>query len=165
MLSCETQLVEFLHDLTCNCHAGHQTDVLGRDFSNAFDKVSQMCLLRKIASYGIRGCTLKWIKSFLANRTLVVVVDGERSRPVPVKSGVPQGSVLRPCLFLLYIKDLAQDLNSTLCLSADDTIACLTIDNQADTVSATRPRQACWLGKTLADGVPPWKLPGSQSQQ
>ena len=132
MLSCETQLVEFLHDLTSNCHAGHQTDVLVMDFSKAFDKVGHMRLLRKIASYGIRGRTLKWIEGFLANRTQVVIIDGERSRPVPVTSGVPQGSVLGPCLFLLYINDLAQDLDSTVRLFADDTIAYLTIDNQAD---------------------------------
>ena len=91
-----------------------------------------MRLLRKIASHGIRGRTLNWIKSFLANRTQVVVVDGERSRPVPVTSGVPQGSVLGPCLFLLYINDPAQDLISKVCLFADDIIAYLTIDNQAD---------------------------------
>ena len=58
MLSCETQLVEFLHDLTSNCHAGHQTDVLVMNLSKAFNKAGHMRLLRKIPSYGIRDRTL-----------------------------------------------------------------------------------------------------------
>ena len=131
MLSRETQLVEFLHDLTSNCHAGHKTDILVFDFSQAFDKVGHMHLLRKIASYGIRGHTVNRIESFLANPTQVLVVDRERSRPKLVTSGVPQGSVLGLCLFLLYISDLAQDLDSNVRLFADDTIAYITIDNQA----------------------------------
>ena len=132
MLSCETQLVEFLHDLAVNCHEGKQTDVLVMDFSKAFDKVGHERLLEKIASYGITGLTKQWIRQFLSDRRQRVVIDGESSDTVPVTSGVPQGSVLGPCLFLLYINDLAQDLNSTVRLFADDTIAYMTISNQAD---------------------------------
>ena len=135
--------------------AGHQIDVLVMDFSKAFDKVGHMRLLRKIASYGIRGRTLKWIESFLANRTQVVVVDGEGCRPVPVTSGVPQGLVLGPCLFLLYINDLAQDLDSIVRLFEDDTIAYLTIDNQADAMYLKHDLdrladwEKCWQSSTL----------------
>ena len=132
MLSCETQLVEFAHDLAKNCHGGHQTDVLVMDFSKAFDKVGHERLLQKIMHYGITGRTQKWIRSFLSGRRQRVVLDGEHSDQVAVTSGVPQGSVLGPCLFLLYINDLANELESTVRLFADDTIAYLTVDSLAD---------------------------------
>ena len=132
MLSCETQLTEFYHDLVSNCHGGHQTDVLVMDFSKAFDKVGHERLLEKITRYGITGHTQRWIRQFLSNRLQRVVLDGEQSSTVPVTSGVPQGSVLGPCLFLLYINDLAQGLDSTVRLFADDTIAYLTIGDTAD---------------------------------
>ena len=132
MLSCETQLVEFLHDLSRNCHQEHQTDVLVMDFSKAFDKVGHERLLEKITSYGITGHTNRWIRGFLSNRRQRVVIDGEHSEQVPVTSGVPQGSVLGPCLFLLYINDLAKDLDSTVRLFADDTIAYMTVDSSDD---------------------------------
>ena len=97
------------------------------DFIYAFDKVGHERLLRKITSYGITGLTHQWIRGFLSDRKQRVVLDGEHSDTVPVTSGVPQGSVLGPCLFLLYINDLAQDLESTVHLFADDTIAYLVI--------------------------------------
>ena len=84
MLSCETQLVEFIHDLAGNCHAGEQTDVLVMDFSKAFDKVGHERLLRKITSYGITGLTHQWIRGFLSDRKQRVVLDGEHSDTVPV---------------------------------------------------------------------------------
>ena len=132
MLSCETQLTEFYHDLVSNCHGGHQTDALVMDFSKAFDKVGHERLLEKITRYGITGHTQRWIRQFLSDRKQRVVLDGEQSDTVPVTSGVPQGSVLGPCLFLLYINDLAQGLDSTVRLFADDTIAYLVIGDTAD---------------------------------
>ena len=138
MLSCETQLTEFYHDLVSNCHGGHQTDVLVMDFSKAFDKVGHERLLEKITRYGITGHTQRWIRQFLSDRKQTVVLDGEQSSAVPVTSGVPQGSVLGPCLFLLYINDVAQGLDSTVRLFADDTIAYMVIGATAD---ATRLQQ------------------------
>ena len=132
MLSCETQLTEFYHDLVSNCHSGHQTDVLVMDFSKAFDKVGHERLLEKVTRYGITGPTQRWIRQFLSDRRQRVVLDGEQSDTVPVTSGVPQGSVLGPCLFLLYINDLAQGLDSTVRLFADDTIAYMVIGDTAD---------------------------------
>ena len=71
--------------------------------------------------HGVQGKTLGWIESFLVGRNQTVVLDGESSDELPVLSGVPQGSVLGPILFLLYINDLPENVQSQVCLFADDT--------------------------------------------
>ena len=134
-LSCETQLVEFVRDLAENMYTGHQTNVLVMDFSKVFDKVGHRHLLTKFQGYGVTGKMNSWIQNWLADRTQVVVVDGEQSGPVPVTSGVPQGSVLGPCLFLFFINDMAEKLQSTVRLFADDTIAYLAVDSQCDAMA------------------------------
>ncbi len=101
--SCETQLVCFIHDLVQSIQGG-QVDVAIMDFSKAFDVVDHGRLLYKASHYGIRGHTNSWLEAFLSNRTQRVVVDGATSTRAVVESGVPQGSVLEPLLFLLYIK-------------------------------------------------------------
>ena len=77
-------------------------------------------LLHKLDYYGIRGSTHKWINSWLSGRTQKVVLDGQASDPVPVLSGVPQGSVLGPILFLIFINDLPDNIRSSVRLFADD---------------------------------------------
>lgn len=131
-LSCETQLLEFTNDIATNLNRGLQSDVCVLDFSKAFDKVGHQRLLHKLRWYGISGKTNNWIASFLSSRQQTVVVDGKSSEPLPVLSGVPQGSVLGPCLFLLYINDIAEDLHSKIRLFADDTMIYLTIKNTPD---------------------------------
>ena len=130
--SCETQLIEFQADILNNLSQNQQTDVLIMDFSKAFDKVSHHHLIRKLDYYGIRGKTNRWIKEFLTDRRQCVVIEGEKSSQVPVTSGVPQGSVLGPPLFLYYINDIAEKLTSTVRLFADDTVAYLAIKGEAD---------------------------------
>ncbi len=131
--SCETQLLGFVNDQVNTMHAGSQTDILVMDFSKAFDKVSHPRLVTKLKYYGIGGSTNRWVQSFLTGRTQIVVLEGESSDDAEVLSGVPQGSVLGPCLCLFYINELPESLVSNIRLFADDTIVYLTIHSDSDT--------------------------------
>ena len=92
--SCETQLAVTINDLARNSDRNFQTDVVILDFSKAFDTVPHDRLLYKLESYGIRGNLLKWSQSFLYDRHMRVVAEGEASREEPVLSGVLQWTVL-----------------------------------------------------------------------
>ena len=102
------------------------------DFKKAFDKVDNQRLLLKLHRLGINTTVIAWIKSFLSCRSQNVVLDGEQSGACPVLYGVPQGSVLGPCLFLMYISDMPDSIKSNIRLFADDTIMYLTITNHSD---------------------------------
>ena len=131
--SCETQLIEFVHDIAYNMQEGIQNGVVVMDFAKAFDKVAHNRLLYKLSSYGVKGNTLGWIGSFLCGRSQKVVLEGKSSSSVPVLSGVLQGSLLGPVLFLIYINDLPEYVsNSAVRLFADDTRLYLTIHNSSD---------------------------------
>ena len=150
--SCELQLLGFISDLTTNMEENKQTDVLITDFSKAFDKVGHGRLLQKLHHYGIKGRNNRWIANFLSNRRQRVVLDGSQSDEVDVDSGVPQGSVIGPCLFLFYINDLPDKMSSTVRLFADDAIMYLTIQTQQD--AAHLQEDLNILGNWAAD----WKM-------
>ena len=130
--SCETQLIQATDEFTAELDKGGQTDVILLDFAKAFDKVPHQRLLLKLELIGIDEKTVKWIKSFLQDRTQEVVVGDERSKIGKVTSGVPQGSVLGPTLFLVYINDLPDNLKSNVYLFADDTLISKKITSTAD---------------------------------
>ena len=124
-----------VEDLARNLQAGKQTDLILLDFSKAFDKVNHEKLLHKLHQYGVRGNNLKWIKGFLDGRTQTVVVERDESTSVPVTSGVPQGSVLGPILFLAYINDLPDRVTSKVRLFADDTALYLSLNKHKESKS------------------------------
>ena len=129
--SCET-LIQLVEDLGRQLSLGKQTDFIFLDFSKAFDKVNNLKLIYKLYCFGVKGNTLNWIQSFLIGRTKTVALDGESSEEVTVSSGIPQSSVLSPLLFLLYINDLLDNIQSQVGLFADDTTVYLTVSNMKD---------------------------------
>ena len=97
------------------------TRAVALDISKAFDRVWHAGLLHKLKSYGISGQIFGLISSFLSNRRLRVVLNGKSSQEYPVNAGVPQGSILGPTLFLLYINDLSDGVICNIAIYADDT--------------------------------------------
>ena len=132
--SCETQLVTTLHDLCQSFEKNVQTDIAILDFSKAFDTVPHP-KLEKLESYGIRGSLYQWFTAFLTQRSMKVVVDGKSSDQVSVESGVPQGTVLGPLLFLCHINDLPASVSSQVRFFADDCLLYREIRTQADHIA------------------------------
>ena len=118
--SCLSQLFTVFHDWAHNRNSGLPTDVVFLDFTKAFDSVPHERLLLKLHAYGIRDPLLSWVKSFLTNRQQRVVLRGHYSSWTAVVSGVPQGTVLGPILFLIYINDITRNVESQSKLFADD---------------------------------------------
>ena len=131
-LSCESQLIETVHDWMTAMDNKTQIDAILLDFAKAFDKVPHLRLLSILTSYGITGNTQNWIKSFLSNRKQRVSVNGALLDITDVTSGVPQGSVLGPVLFLLYINDINGNIKSSIRLFADDSIIYRKISSKTD---------------------------------
>ena len=120
--SCLTQLLVHIDTILQNLQNGVDTDVIYLDYAKAFDKVDHELLLKKLYGYGVRGKLLMWLNSYLSNRQQTVVVNGEHSIPAKVVSGVPQGTVLGPVLFILYLNDLESCIKHSIISSfADDT--------------------------------------------
>ena len=118
--SCTTQLIAFIEDVSHALDHQKQVDIILLDFSKAFDTVPHQRFLSKLKHYGITNEIYNWIKTWLTQRIQRVVLDGEVSDQASVLSGVPQGTVLGPLMFLLYINDISKHINSPLRLFADD---------------------------------------------
>ena len=120
-MSCKTNLTEFLEFVTS--HLDHKTpvDAIYLDSSKAFDKVPHKRLLLKLKVIGIKGQLLEWISDWLSSRSQQVQVKGSLSDWAMVKSGVPQGSVLGPVLFLIYVNDIDEKVTCYISQFFDDT--------------------------------------------
>ena len=130
--SCESQLVITTEDIARNLDNNQQVDMLILDFSKAFDTVPHKRLLKKLESYDINGNILSWLEAWLTQREQQVTIEGDKSSTAKVTSGVPQGTVLGPLMFLLYINDIGNDITSKIRLFADDSLLYLAISTKDD---------------------------------
>lgn len=118
--SCITNLLETIDQISHSMAKGYSVDVLYLDYEKAFDTPPHDLMLHKLSGYGISNMLLNWINSFLSKRTQRVVMGSTISDSLPVTSGVPQGSVLGPLLFILYINDITDLVSNPMKLYADD---------------------------------------------
>lgn len=116
-----TNMLESLEDWTETLDRGDKLDIIYLDYSKAFDTVPHKRLLAKLYGYGIRGRLLDWLKSFLTGRKQQVSIGTAYSDWGEVTSGIPQGSVLGPILFVIYVNDMPLAVNSGIKMFADDT--------------------------------------------
>ena len=129
------QLVDIYNTIISSLDKGKDVRFIFCDISKAFDKVWHKGLLSKLKTYGVSGNILGWIENYLCDRQQKVVIDGFSSNHETVNAGVPQGSVLGPFLFLLYINDICDDLVNNIRLFANDTSLYAIVENGTTNVA------------------------------
>ena len=157
--SCLQQLLSTISIIYHNYSSNKQTDIIFLDFCKAFDSIPHAELLYKISKMGITGELWSWFKSYLSGRSQVVRLNGSCSSSLPVTSGVPQGSILGPLLFVIFINDLPHSVQSaTALLFADDTKCIKHINSTSDSNLLQNDLN------TLADWCSRWKLSFNSSK-
>ena len=151
-----TQLLEVYHNILNSVAWGKEVDIIYLDLSNAFEKVTHNLLLKKLKSYGISGSVLSgssWLQSYLKDRHQRMVLDSVYSEWLPIKSGVPQGSILGQLLFLVYVNDIPSYVHSqsSVALFADGTKLFKTI-NLPDAKKISKPTSATYKNRVSTGG-------------
>ncbi len=146
---CVTNLIESLDNIT----QGNNVLIILLDFAKAFDKVSHRRLIHKLRAYGISGKLLKWIENFLLDRKQRVLLGDNESDWSNVQSGVPQGSVLGPLLFIIFINDMPDNIRSKILLYADDSklISILNGDNTLTLTQSEIDQLVSWANLWLME--------------
>lgn len=149
--SCETQLLELTTELHSNMNSNLQTDCIFLDFSKAFDRVAHCRLISKLSALRLDSLTLSWLRNFLSLRQQFTIINNSPSPLSHVTSGVPQGCVLGPLLFLIYINDLPNNISSCMRIFADDCIIYRPISSPDDhlTLQSDLHRINDWCNKWL----------------
>ena len=148
-----------LYDSFCEAvDNGKEVRVVFLDISKAFDRVWHRDLLHKLHSVGISGHLLKWFEHYLSERQQRVVINGKTSSYLKVPAGVPQGSILGPLLFLVYINDIVSELNCSIRLFADDTSLYIVVENpnaSATLLNSSLGNIHSWSKDWLVEFSPP----------
>jgi len=144
--SCLTNLLQFMEIITKHVDDGNPVDVIYLDFQKAFDKVPHARLIKKLKAHGIDGKTLTWIETWLSGRLQRVVLNGSKSNWTEVMSGVPQGSVLGPLLFVIFINDIDDNIAHELLKFADDTklFGAVSTKEEVDELRKDLHKLFCW---------------------
>ena len=151
------QLIDLYNTFCKSLDEGKEVRAVFCDISKAFDRVWHRGLLFKLESVGVSDSLILWFSDYLAERKQRVVLPGAASSWKNIKAGVPQGSILGPLLFLIYINDIVEDIHSCIRLFADDTSLYIIVDNPlqaADTLNADLAKIHSWASKWLVSFNP-----------
>lgn len=151
--SCVSQLLQVMDDWTSYLDAGIPVDTIYLDFQKAFDSVAHKRLLIALEALGIRGKLLNWIQGFLTDRQQRVVLEGTASDWVQVISGVPQGSVLGPTLFVAAVHSIPEDIRSSVKIYADDTKLYRPLRSQSDVQALQKDRHPGRMDRKMATTI------------